>query len=120
MTSCADRARDRTVRVASSPALWPAWPFLPVVRRTTGVEELGVLFDARHVCGLTGFSAAVFRCLCRALHKHRYADWLIGQSLLDVLSRSIGFSGRSLGPLVLWTLHNQQCSRGPSTCWRAR
>jgi hypothetical protein len=44
----------------ATPALWPAWPFLPVVRRTSGREELGVVFDARHACGLTGYSATVF------------------------------------------------------------
>lgn len=38
---------------------WPAWPFLPVVRRTRGAEELGVVFDAR-AAGLTGSSATVF------------------------------------------------------------
>ncbi|WP_143393498.1 hypothetical protein [Fimbriiglobus ruber] len=37
------------------------WPFLPVVRRDRGAEDLGVLFDARGVCGRTGFSATVFR-----------------------------------------------------------
>ena len=62
MTSCADRARHRTVLMVSTPALWPAWPFLPVVRRTSGTEELGVVFDARHACGLTGYSATVFGC----------------------------------------------------------
>lgn len=54
------RARDRTVLYLTNPALWPCWPFLPVVRRTTGREELGVVFDARSVCGRTGFSACVF------------------------------------------------------------
>ena len=42
------------------PSLWPAWPFLPVVRRCRGAEELGVLFDAVAAAGLTGFSATVF------------------------------------------------------------
>jgi hypothetical protein len=46
--------------VVSTTAVWPVWPFLPVVRRTNGVEELGVLFDAFGLCGLTGFSACVF------------------------------------------------------------
>ncbi len=41
-------------------AVWPVWPFLPVVRRRRGREELGVVFDARGVCGRTGFSATVF------------------------------------------------------------
>jgi hypothetical protein len=62
MTTCADRARQRTVVMVSSPALWPAWPFLPVVRRTSGTVYLGVVFDARRARGLTGFSATVFRC----------------------------------------------------------
>ena len=46
----------------TTPALWPAWPFLPVVRRRREREreELGVLFDARGVYGLTGYSATVF------------------------------------------------------------
>jgi hypothetical protein len=43
----------------ATPALWPAWPFLPVVRRTRGREELGVVFDARSA-QLTGYSATVF------------------------------------------------------------
>ena len=59
MASCAQRARDRTVLFLSTPALWPLWPFLPVVRRTRGHEELGVVFDAR-AARLTGFSATVF------------------------------------------------------------
>ena len=62
MTSCAARARQRTVLMVASPALWPAWPYLPVVRRTGGCEELGVVFDARHARGLTGYSATVFAC----------------------------------------------------------
>ena len=53
------RARARTVLYLSSPALWPHWPFLPVVRRASGREELGVVFDAR-AAGLTGYSATVF------------------------------------------------------------
>jgi hypothetical protein len=65
MPSClagARAARDRTVLFASTPALWPAWPFLPVIRRSGGREELGVLFDAMGVCGLTGLGSAVFAC----------------------------------------------------------
>ncbi len=33
-----------------------------MVRRTGGCEELGVIFDARHARGLTGYSATVFAC----------------------------------------------------------
>ena len=58
MTSRVTRPRDRTVVFVTTPALWPAWPFLPVVRRTRGCEELGVVFDAR-AAGLTGYSSAV-------------------------------------------------------------
>ena len=64
-TGCA-RARDRTVLFLSNPALWPCWPFLPVVRRTRGREELGVVFDAR-TARLTGYSATVFLCNLFAL-----------------------------------------------------
>ena len=60
-------ARTRTVLFVSTPALWPCWPFLPVVRRTAGAEELGVVFDALSVCGRTGFSSAVFACNLFAL-----------------------------------------------------
>ena len=45
-----------------TPALWPAWPFLPLIRRTGATEELGLLFDARGVAELTGFSSTVFLC----------------------------------------------------------
>ncbi len=57
-TPTGDLARHRLF--ATTPALWPAWPFLPLVRRSRGAEELGVLFDALGVCGLTGYSATVF------------------------------------------------------------
>ena len=61
MTRCTNRGLDRTVFFLSRPVLWPAWPFLPVVRRRPGQrEELGVVFDARAVCDLTGYSATVF------------------------------------------------------------
>ena len=66
MTSCVTRSRERTVLFLATPALWPAWPFLPVVRRSRGREELGVVFDSR-AAGLTGFSAAVMICNLFAL-----------------------------------------------------
>jgi hypothetical protein len=58
MTAFATGSRERTVLFLSIPALWPSWPFLPVVRRARGFEELGVVFDAR-AAGMTGFSSAV-------------------------------------------------------------
>ena len=59
MSPRATSRRDRTVLFLTTPALWPMWPFLPVVRRTRGQEELGVVFDAR-AAQLTGYSATVF------------------------------------------------------------
>ena len=50
----------RHLMFVTTPALWPAWPFLPVVRRTKGDEELGVMFDALTTCDVTGYSATVF------------------------------------------------------------
>lgn len=52
--------RERALLLLGCPALWPCWPFLPVVRRAAGGEELGVVFDARSA-RLTGYSAAVFK-----------------------------------------------------------
>jgi hypothetical protein len=59
MATTARRVRERTALFLSTPALWPMWPFLPVVRRTGGREELGVVFDSR-AAGLTGYSSTVF------------------------------------------------------------
>jgi hypothetical protein len=51
----------RSVLCMATPRLWPLWPFLPLVRqRPGGGQELGVLFDALHACGLPGHSATVF------------------------------------------------------------
>lgn len=61
MSARATSCRDRTVLFLTTPALWPAWPFLPVVRRSRGREELGVVFDARSA-RLAGYSATVFAC----------------------------------------------------------
>lgn len=55
-----DLARQR--HYLTNPALWPCWPFLPLVRRSERGQELGVLFDARGSCGLTGYSATVILC----------------------------------------------------------
>jgi len=49
------------VLFVTTPALWSHWPFLPVVRRRNGHEELGVVFDAR-AAQMTGYSATVFFC----------------------------------------------------------
>lgn len=59
MSARIEGGRERTVLLVSTPALWPMWPFLPVVRRSRGREELGVVFDAR-AAGLSGYSASVF------------------------------------------------------------
>jgi len=59
MTSSLMSAQGRTALFIGTPALWPAWPFLPLVRRSKGHLELGVMIDARSL-GLTGFSATVF------------------------------------------------------------
>jgi hypothetical protein len=63
MATCARCARERTRLFLTAPALWPHWPFLPLVRRASGRAELGVVFDAR-AARLTGYSATVFKtCL---------------------------------------------------------
>jgi hypothetical protein len=52
--------RARSVFFIVRPVLWPAWPLLPVVRRSRGREELGVMVDLRGTTGRTGFGATVF------------------------------------------------------------
>ena len=59
MACCTTRVRERTVLFVTDPALWSMWPFLPVVRRRKGCEELGVVFDAR-VAGRTGHLTTVY------------------------------------------------------------
>ena len=53
-------ATGRDLLYLGTPALWPQWPLLPVVRRTTGALECGVLCDVRTLTGQTGYSATVF------------------------------------------------------------
>jgi hypothetical protein len=52
-----DLARHRLF--VTSPAVWPTWPFLALVRCRDGRTDLGVLFDARGALNLTGFSSTV-------------------------------------------------------------
>lgn len=59
MSTRARRTHDRTVLFLTTPALWAHWPFLPLVRRKDGREELGVVFDAR-AAGLLGYSSTVY------------------------------------------------------------
>src|SRR4051812_47335515 len=56
------RATARDLLFFRTPALWPLRPFLPVVRRPADQPEpeLGVMYDARGVARLYGFSSAVF------------------------------------------------------------
>lgn len=57
------RGRARQLLFLSTPRLWPAWPFLPLVRRRPGCEEeLGLLYDGLGAGGLTGLSSTVFIC----------------------------------------------------------
>jgi hypothetical protein len=51
----------RSLLFIERPKLWPHWPYLPLVRRNSGVEEeYGVMFDALGFCGMPGYSATVF------------------------------------------------------------
>jgi hypothetical protein len=59
MTICVAELRDRTLLFLTTPALWPEWPFLPLVRRSKGQEELGVILDSRSL-ELMGLSSTVY------------------------------------------------------------
>jgi hypothetical protein len=55
--------RQRNLLYLSTPSLWPAWPFLPLMRRKHGQEEeCGLLFDLLGLTGKTGASATVYLC----------------------------------------------------------
>lgn len=61
-TSHESRDRARNLLLLSTPALWPVWPFLPLVRRCGGGEQFGLLYDGFHLTGRPGSSATVFLC----------------------------------------------------------
>ena len=54
------RERERNLLFLSSPRLWPAYPFLPLVRRTSTEEECGLLMDLVGLYDLYGYSSTVF------------------------------------------------------------
>ncbi len=60
-TATSDRERCRNLLFMTRPALWPAWPFLPLMRRRPGrEEECGLLYDAFSMSCKTGLSATVY------------------------------------------------------------
>ena len=53
--------RQRNLLFLTQPTLWPAWPYLPLVKRLPGrPENYGVLVDAMRCWNLPGYSATVF------------------------------------------------------------
>jgi len=59
-----EQTRQRNLLFFTTPRLWPHWPFLPLVRRNHGHgEECGLLFDAKTLHDLPGYSATVFLCV---------------------------------------------------------
>jgi hypothetical protein len=61
LTTTANDERSRNLFFLQNPMIWPQWPYLPLVRRKPECEEeYGVLYDAYHKSGLTGYGATVF------------------------------------------------------------
>ena len=61
-TAAGRESLTRHLLAVATPALWPAWPFLPVIRQTAEGEEYGLLFDAMGTASKTGYSATVWAC----------------------------------------------------------
>lgn len=59
-TLSAEEARFRTIHFLTHPDQWKYWPFLPLVRRSKGENELGVVYDAFHAAELPGLSCTVY------------------------------------------------------------
>jgi len=58
------QTRQRNLLFFTTPRLWLHWPFLPLVRCKQGQdEECGLLFDAKNLHDLLGYSATVFMCV---------------------------------------------------------
>ena len=58
--TCAPDERAKQAALMALPALWPAWPFLPLVRRGPAGEELGLLCDLMRLADRAGHSATVY------------------------------------------------------------
>ena len=57
------KAGPRDLYFFTHPEHWPAWPYLPLMRRRPGAEEeCGLLYDAKGVSGRPGYSATVWLC----------------------------------------------------------
>ena len=56
------RERERNLLFLSTPRLWPAYPFLPLVRRTAAEQECGLPADLAGLLGLVGYGSTVFLC----------------------------------------------------------
>jgi hypothetical protein len=55
------QATERDLLWMSTPALWPQWPILPVVRRhPDGDFDTGLMYDTRGATRLAGLAATVF------------------------------------------------------------
>ena len=55
--------QERNLLYMSTPSLWSAWPYLPLIRRNPGKEEdYGVIYDVFHAHGVPGYSSTVFLC----------------------------------------------------------
>ena len=61
ITKTASRDWLRHLLFLTNPSLWPVYPFLPVVRNGKHPEqECGLMFDAKGLHGLFGYSSTVF------------------------------------------------------------
>jgi hypothetical protein len=96
--------RARNLWFFAHPEQWPAWPFLPLVKRSPDKDaDYGVLFDAMGTAQLTGYSATVFLTLCGDPHNVSYAHLRIMRIRLEVMLVSLGFGLSRLPRRLRWS-----------------
>ena len=73
--------RQRNLAFLTRPCLWKCWPFLPLVRRRDGQEELGVLCDLMGALKLYGMRLAYDEVMASGIKRQHEPPRILGELL---------------------------------------